>query len=173
MLKEVGLEDAWPEVNTNHSDFIVLYKKKLHYQCIESWRSCINDVVTNPLLYLYRLYKSNFSSSAHLYLSNPKLRSSHNLKIETGRHTKPKTPRNDRLCILCSLNAVEDELHALLICTAYAKERQPLLNHIFQIDPLFNSYNIMGQFLVIMHSDDIHTLGLLGKLLVYIFKQVH
>ena len=39
--------------------------------------------------------------------------SSHQLQIEIGRYTIPKTPINDRTCKNCNLNSVEDELHFL------------------------------------------------------------
>ena len=43
--------------------------------------------------------------------------SSHNLFIETGRYTD--IVRNERKCILCNLNALEDEFHFALQCTKY------------------------------------------------------
>ena len=43
--------------------------------------------------------------------------SSHELKIETGRHNK--TERKNRICDLCSLNDIEDEFHFTLICPIY------------------------------------------------------
>ena len=42
--------------------------------------------------------------------------SSHNLNIETGRHTG--TDRADRLCTLCK-NGIEDETHFLITCPMY------------------------------------------------------
>ena len=38
--------------------------------------------------------------------------SSHNLRIETGRHEKPKIPSEDRTCLKCNLNEVEDEIQS-------------------------------------------------------------
>ena len=39
------------------------------------------------------------------------------LKIETGRHTVPKTPENLRICLFCyGSNEVEHELHFLFNC---------------------------------------------------------
>ena len=43
--------------------------------------------------------------------------SSHDLKIETGRHNKIE--RKNRICDLCSLNDIEDEFHFTLICPIY------------------------------------------------------
>ena len=45
--------------------------------------------------------------------------SSHSLAIETGRHSKPKIEKENRLCNFCYLNEVEDEQCFLLRCTLY------------------------------------------------------
>jgi len=46
--------------------------------------------------------------------------SNHRLEVECGRHAKPKSvPRRDKVCRLCSLGAVEDEDHLLLMCPAH------------------------------------------------------
>ena len=44
---------------------------------------------------------------------------SHHLRIETGRHTVPKTPKNLRLCHVCQTNEIEKEPHFLFSCTRY------------------------------------------------------
>ena len=44
--------------------------------------------------------------------------SSHDLKIETGRYTKPKKTKNDRKCTICPLR-VEDEHHVVFVCPLY------------------------------------------------------
>ena len=43
----------------------------------------------------------------------------HNLKIETGRLTIPKTPEDLRICDHCHQNSVENELHILFHCDQY------------------------------------------------------
>jgi hypothetical protein len=46
--------------------------------------------------------------------------SNHRLEVECGRHAKlERVPRRDRVCCLCSLGAVEDEDHLLLVCPAH------------------------------------------------------
>ena len=49
--------------------------------------------------------------------------SAHDLEIERGRYTKPKTPVTDRVCKMCDLFVTEDEYHFLMICPHYQKER--------------------------------------------------
>lgn len=43
----------------------------------------------------------------------------HHLHIESGRWTKPKTPRQQRLCSKCTMNVIEDEYHFVFECQAY------------------------------------------------------
>ena len=43
--------------------------------------------------------------------------SCHSLRIQTGRYNRPKIPRNERTCSVCLV--LEDEHHALFICTAH------------------------------------------------------
>lgn len=43
------------------------------------------------------------------------------IRIETGRFRGEEV--NDRLCIICSVEAIEDEFHFLLHCTSYSKLR--------------------------------------------------
>ena len=52
----------------------------------------------------------------------------HNLKIETGRFTIPKTPAHEdlRICDKCNLNSVENELHILFHCDLYNDLRKTL-----------------------------------------------
>jgi hypothetical protein len=46
--------------------------------------------------------------------------SNHCLEVECGSHAKPESvPRRDRICRLCSLGAVEDEDHLLLVSPAH------------------------------------------------------
>ena len=46
---------------------------------------------------------------------------------ETGRYSKPKIVKENRLCKYCDLNEVEDEQHFLLRCTLYDTLRRNLL----------------------------------------------
>ena len=74
-------------------------------------------------LYLFTEFKTVFGRSAYLHqLHNVKYRhilanlrlSSHKLNIEIGRHNT--IDRQDRTCIRCNLNDIEDEFHFVLVC---------------------------------------------------------
>lgn len=58
--------------------------------------------------------------------------SAHYLNIERGRYTKPKTPRNERICPHCTL--VESESHFFLHCRKYCTPRSKQFN-LFDIQP--------------------------------------
>ena len=95
--------------------------------------SCI---ISTTILYLF---KSIFMFEKYLKrVSNPSDRSnltrfrtsSHKLRVEYGRYTVPKTPITERLCTQCSLNAVEDEGHFLMICPKYVAQRARITKHL-------------------------------------------
>ena len=39
--------------------------------------------------------------------------------LRVYEHTRPRTPRSERICLLCGSGRVEDELHVLLECRLY------------------------------------------------------
>jgi hypothetical protein len=79
--------------------------------------------------------------------------SSHSLMIETGRYTKPrKTPVQERLCKLC--NEVEDEVHFLINCNLYKKERETLFHQVELKCQHFLSLNSVDRFIFLVTSED-------------------
>ena len=73
--------------------------------------------------------------------------SNHPLAIEKGRYTNPKTPREERICILCTERAIEDEVHFLVNCPVYTN--------------LKDYYQINANLCVpdLLNMDDQYTLG--------------
>ena len=81
-------------------------------------------------LTIYREFKQSITTSPYLLImhsrklrnANSKLRlSSHNLCIETGRHRN--IDRENRTCVFCDLNDLEDEYHFTLVCPVYINIR--------------------------------------------------
>ena len=104
--------------------------KSFRCKCFEI--QCIQDVNQKPILRTYCLYKTEFDLEPYLKcVLKYKLRSaisrfrlsSHNLEIKKGHHSKPKTLLEQRLCLLCNMGDVEDEVHVLLVCPIYNEER--------------------------------------------------
>ena len=83
----------------------------------------------SPMISYYRnTIKLEKSSLYHTFLNDYYRKvitrwrlSNHKLRIETGRYTRPKTPREDRKCNICNL--LEDENHVIFFCPAYDEIR--------------------------------------------------
>jgi hypothetical protein len=121
----------------------------------------INDSNQFPKLRTYKTFKTTFQlepylcspSNPHHTLALVRFRiSSHNLCIETGRATQPKTPEEDRLCIYCSDNAVEDEIHFMIDCPYYTNERFILMQEISNLIPNLTILNSHDKFVKVMSS---------------------
>ena len=99
--------------------------------------------------------------------------SSHTLKIEVGRHCKPrKLPLEERTCSLCTLNVIEDEKHLLLHCPFYEEERSHLFCKILTHDKdLLDETDFNNVFSNIMSSENSMVLFSLCKFLYKCFKR--
>ena len=94
---------------------------------------------------------SSFLNDYHRYIISRWRLSNHDLKIETGRYTKPCTPREERLCNVC--NSIEDEYHVIFVCPLYTTIRHNYVdlvesNNISMfLDPSFNRMKRTANFL--------------------------
>ena len=77
--------------------------------------------------------------------------SAHKLHVETGRHTRPITPVNDRKCNECETDEIEDEYHVIMKCNKYANKRQELFNSVTRECPLFSALDDISKFYFIMN----------------------
>ena len=91
--------------------------------------------------------------------------SSHNLKIETGRHDIPKTPVEERICEKCTSKEVEDEIHCLLTCSLHLGPRIEMINKVLTFIPDFNCLNKTEQFETILSSKEPAVIYALGNFL--------
>ena len=106
----------------------------------QAWISCINKEFNPNLPNKLKSYVSfkTTSSMENYVLSLPiskrrsftKLRvSAHRLAIETGRYTRPITPRSQRFCNSCTQNVLRDEMHFLSVsCPKFAMQRKALFD---------------------------------------------
>ena len=141
------------------------------------WHSKLNDVTHNPILRTYTNLKAEFRMEPHLSLvTNYKYRdaitklraSSHTLEVERGRYTNPKTPLEDRLCPVCGI--IEDELHFLVGCRSYARERQELFEKISNLFPQFNHMDNTDKFVFMLCYPDPNILTAVGKFIHTCFQ---
>jgi hypothetical protein len=129
--------------------------------------NCLNvicDSEKSPKLRTYRQFKNEYKFENYFGIKNTghvlallRFRiSSHNLRIETGRYTRPKTPSELRICLYCSSQTVEDEY-------LYNTERQELIRSIVNILPDFPSLPDNCKFVENMQNKNAHVLQALGK----------
>ena len=125
----------------------------------------INLMRTNKKLKLYSLFKNetNYSDLIN-HIRNPEHRrvaskfriGNHNLKIETGRFTIPKTPEDLRICDHCNLNSVENELHILFHCDLCNDLRKTVFIKSNDRHTLFTNYNIHDKVCFLFNNTDSH-----------------
>ena len=119
-----------PRPNLNNksytrNQYTKIVKQNIQQKFNRYWKNRIKNREVEHKLDLYSKIKTKFEVEPYLSLPYFKDRqviskfrcSNHNLEIEKGRHKKK--PRAERLCILCSNNAIETEEHFLLDCPTY------------------------------------------------------
>ena len=81
---------------------------------------------------LFRRVFKHFAYFTRFHLCRLKI-SAHSLRLQTGRFSNNRTPQNVRVCLLCNMNEVEDELHFMFICPKYSIVcRQYIDNYYFR-----------------------------------------
>ena len=61
----------------------------------------------------------------------------------------------ERLCIFCNSDSIEDEFHCFMICPAYNDHRSHLFEFISNSDPCFLCLTTHQQFLHLMSSESL------------------
>jgi hypothetical protein len=79
--------------------------------------------------------------------------STHQLQIEVGRYTAPKTPIIERICRNCSSNSIEDEQHFLLFCQKYNELRNKLIIPCLNKN-ISNTNNYEAHFIWLLSNED-------------------
>ena len=79
--------------------------------------------------------------------------SAHQLMIEKGRYVISRLPPENRICQICNLNAVEDEFHFIMKCSAYSDIHFTLLQQIGEI-LVSQNFSDMDYFLRIMSASE-------------------
>ena len=88
------------------------------------------NTVNTPLIVYYRnlvsrekscIYNSYINDYYRIIITRWRL-SCHRLKVETGRHIRPRVPREQRVCNTCKI--LEDESHVVFVCPLYESIRK-------------------------------------------------
>ena len=95
------------------------------------------------------IYDSDVIDSKRIMLTRWRL-SSFNLAIEKGRHSRPKIPREQRICLNCKI--IEDEHHVIFTCPLYNNIRR-------QYRHIFDNFRSVKQFLNPRSKDDLYAIA--------------
>ena len=136
---------------------------------------------TPTLLRTYNTFSSYPKRATYVsYLTDTKLisaiarlrLSSHNLEIERGRHTRPKTPVASRICRRCQTNQVDNEIHFLMQCNLLELDRKDLLSEAEKYITNFNTLSETEQFTCIMRSENHTIINALAKYTYACFEKI-
>jgi len=152
-------------------------KRYLSYQ--DDWKLMLHNDIKFPKLCTYKLIKRDYRIEPHiLYVTNKRhqraltrLRvSSHKLQIEIGRHSRPPTPRTERVCKFCNIGVLDDEIHFLLNCSFHTHERESLIKEIRDYYKFDENPSLQSKFIDLMTSKNQAVISALAKYTYNAFK---
>ena len=177
ILKQCNIELTTDnELDNKYYEITTKIKLNSYQNEIEHILAKVNDNGSYPKLRTYKLFKTDYRTETYLAMnlniksirSIARFRtSSHNLKVETGRHDRPITPLENRICEKCNNDEVEDEIHYLLICPAHENSRAILLAMVTTHLENFSNLNMIDQFKLIMMSKNEEIIRALGQYLTF------
>jgi hypothetical protein len=178
IFKLINKLDVW--------DKPLLFSKSKISSCIlsslhdiynELWVNKINN--HSPKLRTYCKFKHSFMLENYVSILKRSKRSTfcklrvsaHRLKIEMDRYKHPRIPPEQRLCILCNHNEVEDEFHFMMRCSLYDDIRLTLLNSIQEMFNLNNITDNMDIFNLLMCANNYDSINVVVKYVTCAFEK--
>ena len=149
------------------------------------------DTSDHNKLRTYKSFKGSFTRDPYLTLVRnrnqrchlTRLRvSSHNLRIELGRHTRPVTPVQQRTCQYCHhapppldksdhpAPPPDTEIHFLVQCPLFSAERNCLFVKMNSISPGFETLSLEEKFKVLLCPTTARTVKLINKFIKLMFE---
>ena len=177
MLCEYDMKDVWDRQQCNKY-IIKRFKISLYKSYEQFWLKSVQNIDVNPKLRTYCTFKCVFKMESYLLdLPDFKMRklltrfriSNHCLSIEKGRHTKPKTPVEKRICIVCDTKAIEDEDHFLCKCPLYTDLRREFIENCDRLGFYGCNENFNLKYLLNITGISFYLCKLLNKM--YIARQ--
>ena len=139
LLQSLGLIEYWNKESLfpGKENWKCLIASKIAQREQNLWKK---EVLSKGKLRTYRTIKTDLCLEPYLLHGGSLARSvlfslrsgSNRLRIETGRWKKPYEEAEDRLCLLCKSNEVEDEVHFVASCEFYGDLRHKFFLKIFE-----------------------------------------
>jgi hypothetical protein len=150
ILQEHGFLYVWLQQSDIYTQIPFLeIKQRIIDNFLQRWYS---EVVNSRRLETYSLFKHAFERERYLEVitdqrfKNALARfrtSSHRLNIEIGRYNN--VPRDQRVCLSCNMNILENEYHFLLVCPKYRELRRKYLKNYYCHWPTLTKFkNLMS-----------------------------
>ena len=141
----------------------------------------LNLICTNKKLKFYSIQFKNETKYSEFinHVKNPEHKrfaskfriGNHNLRIESGRITIPKTPEDLRICDHCSLNSVENEMHILFHCNLYDDLRKILFIKIKDRNTSFTNHNNHDKVCFLFNNTDSYISRLTATFIFQAFER--
>ena len=106
-------------------------------------------------------YLVDITNRRHKVIYTKSRLSDHSLMIEEGRRKRPKIPRDERICLLCT-EEVEHEIYFLIKCPSKSTERNLLFTEISKTVPSFSCLDPTSKFIFLMSQEN----KVINKLLI-------
>ena len=144
-------------------------KQKIKAYFFKEWGKQMNISSTGKLE-TYSYFKQNFGLENYLLLvRNFEQRriltrfrvSAHKLRIESARYQG--TLRQDRICLKCTSNEIEDEKHFLFVCSKFILERESLFINIIKTCKNFGSLANKDKLIWLMTTENVEVLICLSE----------
>jgi hypothetical protein len=171
ILYSIGFMGIWNNefISVSKEVFVAKVKSALVDLYIHDWYVAISQ---QDKCYMFRLYKTVFQHELYLSICIGKYRtaltrlrlSSHSLGIELGRYP-PRIPRDQRICLYCNVNDIDDEFHFVLKCTLHDELRTRYIPRTYRIRPN------MVKFIDLLACDDNINTVKLAKYTYFAFIQ--
>ena len=154
ILNEYGFSDVWLNpFKYGSREFIQIFRRRLVDCFIQKVNSDIqsSSLLTNLYLHLtdsfaHAFYLNNMLNKTYRRCLSRIRLSSHNLMIESKRYGPNRLPREERKCMLCSCQDIEDEFHFILACNCYKELRKRF------IKPYYYRRPSMFKFIQLLNS---------------------
>ena len=118
------------------------------------------DGLDHNKLRFYKTLKCSFTQEPYItnilnktqraWLTRYRVSAVQNLRMESGRYTRPVTPVASRICNYCTDNKIDDENHAILLCNTFNLKRNCFFGKMSSLMPNFNQLSSDEKLLSIL-----------------------
>ena len=127
--------------HVNVNAFITQFKDRVIDTYKTEW---FRSLESSSILDMYKIFKSSLLYETYLdyiprhlrsYLTKLRL-SVLPLRIQTGRYNRNNIPRNQRYCLCCQQDDLEDEFHFVCICPCFLELRKKYIKRFLLCAPI-------------------------------------